>query len=83
MKESDLRLSRRGYFSKTRNVSIYILRHLRNDSLKEVGEVIKIYKYSKVCSIVERVKQEMGRNKNLNKRIEELNKKNSKSQRQT
>ena len=67
MKESDLRLSKRDYFNETRSVSIYILRHLRNDSLTEVWEVIKIYKYSKVCSIVERVKEEMGRNKNLNK----------------
>ena len=65
VKESDLRLSRRGYFNKTRNVGIYLLRHLRNDSLKEVGEVLRIYKYSTVSSIVERVKQEMGRNKNL------------------
>ncbi len=75
VKESDLRLSRRGYFNKIGNVSIYLLRHLRNDSLKEVGEVYKINKYSTVSSIVDRVKQGMGRKQNLKKRIEELSKK--------
>ncbi len=70
MKKSDLRLSRRGYFNEPRNVGIYLLRHLRNDSLKEVEEVFKIYKYSTVSSIVERVKQEMGSNKSLKERIE-------------
>ena len=64
VKESDLRLSKRGYFNETRNVGIYLLRHSRNDSLKEDGEVLKIYKSSTVSSIVERVKQQMGRNKN-------------------
>ena len=75
MKESDLRLSRRGYFNETRNVGIYLLRHLRNDSLKEVEEVFKIEKYSTVSSIVERVKQEMGKNKKIKKRFEEFSKK--------
>ena len=42
-----------------------------------------IYKYSTVSSIVERVKQEMGRNKILKKHIEELSKNISKSQRKT
>jgi chromosomal replication initiation ATPase DnaA len=63
--KENLRLSKRGYFNEQRNVGIYLLRHLRNDSLKEVEEVFKIYKYSTVSSIVERVEQEMGRNKNL------------------
>jgi hypothetical protein len=75
VKESDLRLSRRGYLIETKNVSIYILRHLRNDYLKEVEEVFKIYKYRTVSSIVERGKQKMGRNKNIKKHIEELDKK--------
>ena len=43
VKESDLRLSRRGYFNERRNVGIYLLRHVRNDFLKEVEEVFKIY----------------------------------------
>jgi chromosomal replication initiation ATPase DnaA len=83
VKESDLRFSRGGYFNETRNVGIYLLRHLRNDSLREVEEVFKIYKYSTVSSIVERVKQGMGRNKKVKKRIEELSNNISKSQRQT
>jgi chromosomal replication initiation ATPase DnaA len=65
VKESDLRLSRRGYFNETKSVSIYLLKHLRNDSNYEVGGVFKIYKYSTVSSIVERIKLEMGRTKNL------------------
>ena len=41
------------------------MRHLRNDTLKHVGEQFGIEKYSTVSSIVERVKYEMKVDKGL------------------
>ena len=40
VKENELRLSKRGYFNEPRNVSVYLIRHLRNDSLKKVGKYL-------------------------------------------
>ena len=73
----------RGYFNEPRNVAVYLIRHLRNDTLKQVGEQFGIEKYSTVSSIVERVKYEMKADKVLKKRIQDLADKISKSQRQT
>ena len=83
VKESELRVSKRGYFNEPRNVGVYLIRQLRNDSLKKVGEVFGIKKYSTVSSIVERVKEEIGRNRKFKKRIHELTGNFIKSQRQT
>ena len=59
------------------------MRHLRNDTLKQVGEQFGIEKYSTVSSIVERVKYEMKVDKSLKHRIQDLADKITKSQRQT
>ena len=60
-----------------------MIRHLRNDNLKRVGEQFGIEKYSTVSSIVERVKYEMKVDKGLKKRVQNLAEKIIKSQRQT
>jgi chromosomal replication initiation ATPase DnaA len=73
----------RVYFNEPRNVAIYLMRHLRCDSLKEIGKAFEIEKYSTVSSIVERVKKEIRKNSNFKKRIEKLIAKLGKSQRQT
>jgi len=68
----DLLMSRRGYFNEPRNVALYLMRRLRGDTLKVVGEVFGITKNSTVSSSVERVKYEMSRDKGIRLRIEEL-----------
>ena len=83
IKETELYVTMRGYFNEPRNVAVYLIRHLRNDTLKQVGEQFGIEKYSTVSSIVERVKYEMKADKFLKKRIQDLVDKISKSQRQT
>ena len=83
IKESELYESRRGYFNEPRNVTIYLTRRLRNDTLKQVGGQFHIEKYSTVSSIVERVKYEMKADRELKKRIEAIAIKITKSQRQT
>ncbi|MCK5342323.1 MAG: transposase [Candidatus Heimdallarchaeota archaeon] len=83
IKEKELYVTRRGYFNEPRNVAVYMIRHLRNDTLKQVGEQFGIEKYSTVSSIVERVKFEMKVDKELKKRVQNLAEKIIKSQRQT
>jgi len=72
--------SRRGLFNEPRNVAIYLIRRLRGGTLKEVGKIFGIEKNSTVSSVVERLKLEIERNKNLNKRIGSLRAKLTKSQ---
>ena len=72
--------SRRGHFNEPRNVAIYLIRWFRGATLKEAGKIFGIEKNSTVSSIVERLKQEMERNKNLNKRIGSLRVNLTKSQ---
>jgi len=68
----DLLKSRRGYFNEPRNVAIYLMRRLRGDTLKEVGEVFEINKNSTVSSCVDKVKYEMNRDKGIKVRVEKL-----------
>ena len=83
IKETELYVTRRGYFNEPRNAAVYLIRHLRNDTLKHVGEQFGIEKYSTVSSIVERVKNEMKTDKGFKNRIQTLADKITKSQRQT
>jgi len=83
IKEAELYVTRRGHFNEPRNVAVYLIRYLRNDTLKQVGEQFDIEKYSTVSSIVERVKYEMKADKKFKKRIRNLAEDITKSQRQT
>ena len=68
----DILVSKRGHFNEPRNVAIYLIRCIRNDTLKGVGKAFGIDKNSTVGSVVERVKREMEKNKNISKRVENL-----------
>jgi len=68
----DLIKSKRGRFNESRNVAIYLTRRLRHDSLQEIGTQFQIKKYSSVSSIVERMKDRIGTDRKVKKRIEEL-----------
>ncbi len=83
IKETELYVTMRGCFNEPRNVAVYLIRHLRNDTFKQVAEQFGIEKNSTVSSIVERVKYEMKTDKVLKKRIQDLADKTTKSQRQT
>jgi len=69
---NDLILSRRGYFNEPRNVAIYLIRHLRNDTLKDVGKFFGIVKNSTISSIDRRLKCETIRDKKIRRNIEAL-----------
>ncbi len=70
--DDELYASRRGYFNEPRNIAVYLTRHLRNDTLKEVGLQFNIRKSSSVSSIVERMKSGLKADRGLRMRIEEL-----------
>jgi len=79
----DILKSQRGVFNEARNVSIYLLRRLRHDSLKQIGGLFQMEKYSSISSIIERMKKQMPKDRNLEKRINNLAEKIAKSQEQT
>lgn len=68
----DLLLSRRGYFNEPRNVAIYLIRHLRSVTLKDVGKFFGIVKNSTISSIDRRLKREMIRDKKIKRNVEAL-----------
>jgi len=78
--EDALYRAKRGATNEPRNVSIYLIRRLRRDTLKEIGRQFKIEKYSSVSSIIERVKKQMQEDTGLRKRVDELSSTATKSQ---
>jgi chromosomal replication initiation ATPase DnaA len=62
----------RGHFNEPRNIAAYMIRRLKNATLKQVGEQFGIEKYSTVSSIVERVKHEMNIDKGFKNRVQIL-----------
>jgi len=81
--ETELYVTRREDFNAPENVAVYLTRHLRDDTLKHVGEKFGIDKYSTVSSIVERVKYGMKADRRLKNRIQDIAENITKSQRQT
>ena len=76
-------MTRRGIANEPRSVAIYLMRHLRGDSLEEIGREFKIAKYSSVSSVVERIKGMIAKDRKLRKRMVELNEEINMSQEQT
>lgn len=70
--EQDLYMAKRGITNEPRNVSIYLSRWLRRESLDDIGQQFKIKKYSSVSSIIERVKKQNKNDRDFAKRIEEV-----------
>jgi len=68
----DILVSKRGHFNEPRNVAIYLIRSIRNDTLKGVGKAFGIDKNSTVGSVVERVKREMEKDNKISKRVKDL-----------
>jgi REP element-mobilizing transposase RayT len=64
----------RGVTNEARNAAIYLTRLLRRDTLKEIGKEFKIYNYSSVSSIIEKMKAGLVSNKKLKKQVENIRK---------
>ena len=72
IRTDNLLLSKRGYFNEPRNVAIYLIRHLRSDTLKDVGKFFGIVKNSTISSVDRRLKREMIRDKKIKRNVETL-----------
>ena len=83
VEEKALTLTKRGVANEPRNVAIYLMRHLRGDSLEEIGREFEIAKYSSVSSVLERIKATIAKDHRLRKRVMELKDKVNMSQKQT
>jgi putative transposase len=83
MEKEALIVTRRGMANEPRNVAIYLMRHLRGDSLEEIGREFGIAKYSSVSSVIERTKAMIAKDRKLRHRVEELKKGIDMSQEQT
>ncbi|MCP4634014.1 MAG: transposase [candidate division Zixibacteria bacterium] len=79
----DILHSQRGVINEPRNVTVYLIRMLRHDSLKQIGAILKLEKYSSISSIIERMKKQIREDPTLKKKIEKLTQKITKSQEQT
>ena len=76
-------ISKRGLFNEPRNVAIYLIRRLRGESLKQIGEQFQMKKYSSVSSVIERIKTAMAKDGKLRNRVESIVFAISKNQEQT
>ena len=72
--QTQLRAARRGSINEARNMAIYLLRHLRGDSLSGIGKVFGIASYSTVSSIIDRFKVRMRSERKLMRRVEGVKK---------
>ena len=81
--EHALTLTRRGMANEPRSMAIYLMRHLRGDSLEEIGREFRVAKYSSVSSVVERIKAVMMKDRKLRRRVEGVKKQINMSQEQT
>ncbi len=83
VEEGALTFTRRGVTNEPRNAAIYLMRHLRGDSLEEIGREFKVAKYSSVSSVIERMKTKIAKNRKMKTRIERLTEEINMSQEQT
>lgn len=72
VKASDLSKTKRGEFNEPRNAAIYLMRKIRRDGLKDIGEQFKIGKYSTVSSIIEGTKRRLKKERSLKRNFEKL-----------
>ncbi len=72
VEEKDILQARRGVLNEARNVSIYLCRMLRRDSLLKIGESFNMAGYSSVSSTIERVRKKIATDKRFRKRIDQV-----------
>ena len=76
---SDLRISKRGQLNEPRNVAMYLMRHLRGDTLSAICKEFGLKKDSSAGSIVDRVKKKIIKDKQSRTKVGETKKTISKS----
>jgi chromosomal replication initiation ATPase DnaA len=72
---TDLKTSIRGQVNEPRSVAIYLMRHLRSDTLGAICKEFGLKKDSSAGSIVDRVKKQMLKDKQFRNYVEQIEKK--------
>lgn len=75
--------AKRGEFNEPRNVSIYLMRKLRRETLKNIGARFGMEKYSSVSSVIERLKITMQKDRKIRDHVDKLCRMFNKNQEQT
>ncbi len=70
--KAQLSLTRRGINNEARSTAIYLFRHLKGESLINIGKTFDICSYSTVSSIIERFKVRMHSDRKLSRKVEQL-----------
>jgi hypothetical protein len=76
----DLLVTRRGLTNEPRNISIYLLRQIKGEKLRQIGELFNISGYSTVSSVIRRVSRLKKGDRKVKKRINEISNKITKGQ---
>jgi len=76
---SDLQISIRGQVNEPRNVAMYLMRHVRGDTLSAICKEFGLKKDSSAGSIVDRVKKQILKDKQLRTKVGETKKTINKS----
>ena len=76
---SDLRISIRGQLNEPRNVAMYLMRHLRGDTLSAICKEFGLKKDSSAGSIVDRVRKQLLKHKEFRNKVAGIKKTISKS----
>jgi len=80
IKRDRLLRAQRGRFNEPRNVAIYLTRELRGSTLEKVCKAFQMSRYSSASSAIARLKVQMTRDRQLQRRIEEITEKLCKGQ---
>ena len=76
-------ITRRGILNEPRNIAVYLLRQIRGEKLKKIGELFNIKAYSTVSSILRRVSKLKKDDRKIKKQIVKIQDSINKGQRQT
>ena len=76
---TDLRISIRGQLNEPRNVAMYLMRHLRGDTLSAICKEFGLKKDSSAGSIVDRVRKQLLKHKEFRNKVAGIKKTISKS----
>jgi chromosomal replication initiation ATPase DnaA len=69
---SNLLRSKRGFFNEPRNVSIYLARTLRGETLEAICNEFDLSRHSSASSVIERMKAQMESDRKLRRRVHRI-----------
>ncbi|MCL4552380.1 MAG: transposase, partial [Candidatus Marsarchaeota archaeon] len=69
---NELLSSRRGTSNDARNAAIYLARRLSGQTLATIGDAFGLEHYSSVSSVVSRMKQRIGSDRSLRRKVKEI-----------